>query len=419
MLERNKVIRALEKKRPLFEHFFARQVEQRQQVNALLAATSGLSAVDCRQRLDASEIEHVGALPTDEWDHAAELQLPFGEQWRSHEGARAWALTTLRDRPVLAVDGSQLMPTKDVSLPVGAIQIAWFVNPHRAGGGYIKDVAFEVLAPEELGEDVNDVEGGLPSWRVNQERFVRETEKLCELMEGYASRPPEERPLCFFDGSFVVSFAGQIRPQRARHYIRAVAELLDCSTRFEVPLVGFIDSSFSRDLVTMLGLLAEQAPARHDGQLNATSLSDMGLSDAGLISSAMRRTHGSDGAGWGCRTPLFICDRSDELSRDGRAPFYRDVTFTYVKLVRNRPPARLELPRWLHEAGRVEEIVDLVRAECIVGTGYPYAIEAADAAAVISQRDRQHFYSLFQQFAGQLGHDLTITRKAQSKRVRR
>ncbi len=56
--------------------------------------------------------------------------------------------------------------------------------------------------------------------------------------------------------SFVISFAGQMRPACARPYLEAVAELLECSQRYRVPLYGFVDSSYSRDLVTLIELLA-------------------------------------------------------------------------------------------------------------------------------------------------------------------
>jgi hypothetical protein len=64
-------------------------------------------------------------------------------------------------------------------------------------------------------------------------------------------------------------------------------------------------------------------------------------------------------------------------------------------------------------------MIDLVRAECVVGTGYPYAIETADALAVISQQDRQRFHALFEQFATRTGLGLTRARKALSKQARR
>jgi hypothetical protein len=60
-----------------------------------------------------------------------------------------------------------------------------------------------------------------------------------------------------------------------------------------------------------------------------------------------------------------------------------------------------------------------VRAECVVGNGYPYAIETADEAAVMTARDRQQFLRVVQDFAAEHSLDFRISRKAQSKGRRR
>ena len=90
-----------------------------------------------------------------------------------------------------------------------------------------------------------------------------------------------------------------------------------------------------------------------------------------------------------------------------------------MRLSRDRVPARIEMPHWLVEEGLADDVLDLVRAECVVGSGYPYAVETADALAVISHADRERFYSLFEQFAHQSGLSLVQARKAASKRTRR
>jgi len=64
-------------------------------------------------------------------------------------------------------------------------------------------------------------------------------------------------------------------------------------------------------------------------------------------------------------------------------------------------------------------VIDLVRAECIVGVGYPYALETADAVAVLTMQDRERFYRLFQRFAEGEGLELRFSRKSVSKRGRR
>jgi hypothetical protein len=55
----------------------------------------------------------------------------------------------------------------------------------------------------------------------------------------------------------------------------------------------------------------------------------------------------------------------------------------------------------------------------VVGNGYPYALETADAVAVITRRDRERFYRVFQGFAEEEGLGLQFSRKASSKKGRR
>jgi hypothetical protein len=105
---------------------------------------------------------------------------------------------------------------------------------------------------------------------------------------------------------------------------------------------------------------------------------------------------------WGDRTPAFISAR-DDLQRMGYQEHRDDVAFVYLQTSLDRQPARLEFPRWILDAGVLNEVVDVVRAETIVGNGYPYCVEAADAVAVISNRDRAEFYATFQQFAEKEG----------------
>jgi hypothetical protein len=403
VLNREKAIRALEAKRIQFESYRAGLIRQQALVEARLAGLLGRSAADIVAFLAAAKREWPGSLPTAEFDAADDLRLGFGASWDNHEMARTWARQVLEERPVVAVDGSQITPSKDLSVPVGAVQVGWYINFHTPGGRYIKDVAFEVLTPDEL-DDTRDGDGGrsgdrfMPDWRVNQRRFVAECERLCNIMTEFADLPDDDKPLCFFDGSFVVSFAGQMQPNRGRVYVDKVRELLACSAATRVPLVAFVDRSYSRDLVSLMDELAG-------------AYEPLALSDAALLQPLLPN--------WGDRSPLFICARADELSLNGRVDFYRDVAFTYVHLNQGRTPARVELPRWILDEGRAEEVLDLVRAECVVGAGYPYAVETADQLAVISQQDREHFYLLFEQFLARDGVALVGTRKAASKAMRR
>jgi len=253
-----------------------------------------------------------------------------------------------------------------------------------------------VLAPNELAEETDDRGGGdFPDWRVNLRRFEMECQKIVEYIKAHAGAQPA--PLCFFDGSLVVSFAQHMRPNLRQKYVKAVTDMLRASAACRVPVIGYVDTSFASDLVTMLFLLNR---LRHTPR----------LSDGGLLRPLMQ---------WGDRSQVYICARDDKVLPE-YGPQGREVYFTYLKTTADGAPARLEFPRWLAEdESERERVLNLVRAECIVGNGYPYALETADAVAVISLQDRERFYATFQQFAAKEGLALRHSRKALSKRTRR
>lgn len=395
MLSRPHVLQALEAKRSAFGEFHVRTEDERAVYLKRLELLGDHSAAEVDARLGS--IDSPGAHPTVERVAGRHPVLSFPESWHDHREARRWAVDVLRGVTTLGVDGSQISPNPDYTIPVGAIQIGWFENPHEPGAPYTKDILFEVLPPSELSGEVQS-EGGFPDQQVNLRRFRGECRVLEERMAQLASQ--DKRALCFFDGSFIVSFAARMRPAMREGYVSAVRSLLLASEEYAVPLVGYVDTSHARDLVTMLSCLHGESTAPR-------------LSDAALLSPLMA---------WGDRTEALACARDDGLfsPQDVEASYYQRVHLCYLKTTASNPPARVEVPAWLLESGMLEWSLDVVRAECIVGTGYPYAVETADAVAVISMQDRERFYRLFQDFLVQeTGVNLRYSTKSQSKRVRR
>lgn len=392
MFRRERVIAALEAKTGRFAGYEAALGDTLAAYEQALAELEHLSRSEVDARL--AGITWPGARPTAEHDEHRGVVVPFGQAWANHEQARAWALQVLAGVPTVAVDGSQITPSKDISLPVGAVQIGWFANPHSEDGDYVKDIAFEVLAPDELADEDEEIVG-FPDWRVNVRRFLLECEKLVEAME--ASRDAAVKPVCFFDGSLVVSFVQHLLPERQRLYVNAVLDLLKTSEKCRVPLVGYVDTSYANDLAAMLDALTGRKAQRR-------------ISDGALLRRRMA---------WGDRTVAFACARDDKVLPVEGSKYYDRVLLVYLKTTADRPPSRLDMPSWVLEAGELERTLDVVRAECVVGNGYPYAAETADAVAVITMEDRERFYRVLQDFAGKEGLPLRFSRKAVSKRSRR
>jgi hypothetical protein len=378
------------------------------------------SGIQLEQKLpsDSTGMQPAGARPSIEFDrwlvnapystYHGPL-FPFGREFANHEQARQWA-ECIEGVTTLAVDGSQLQPWRDASIPVALIQIGLFANPHAQGRPYTKDVRIEVLSPDEIMEASRSESKDPDSYpyseiQVTLRRYTLEVETLCEQMKQFASahRPgdPAHSPVVFFDGSLVVSFALTMPSPYREQYIASAVSLLQTSEEQRVPLIGYIDTSYARDIITMLRRLdsLERQPVLRETKK---------VHDALLWQGRMR---------WGDRTPAMICARGDIL--EGYGEYRESVAFCYLQTTSNRPPARLEFPRWMLDDGVLEPVLDVVRAEVIAGQGYPYAIETADAVAVITMQDRAEFYQQFQEFIERQGLKFTFSTKAVSKSRRR
>jgi hypothetical protein len=341
-------------------------------------------------------VQWPGARPTHELTKQGVIlnfQMPAGRRWETVQDARAWALETLRGVPTVAVDGSQIPPSKDFGVPVSLVQVAWFENYHDPDLPYVKDVRDEVLVPDELERE--DGEFLSAEMQYSRHRFRLEMEVASERVK---SLDPQSNPVVLIDGSFVLSFAARMQEKARESYFDAIFSLLETAETCRVPVVGYVDLSFASDLVTML---------RH-----AYDLPPAVLFDAQLLGKRMA---------WFDRTAAFECARGDVL------PLYRDydslrapeLCFVYVKAGQERLPSRIDVPRWVIEAGLLDGVIDTIRAEIVVGSGYPYALETVDAAAVLGNEDRMAFYSIYHKFARASGLRTSIPMKTVSKAHRR
>ncbi|HEY7984384.1 MAG TPA: DNA double-strand break repair nuclease NurA [Ktedonobacterales bacterium] len=440
MLYTHKLLAELEAKAERlagFQDDYGRRLEAYRAALAALGARYPTASTLARAQRELLADESAGAAPTAEYDTwrargagGAPL-LPFGMAFAHHAEARAWA-EGLRGVTTFAVDGSQLLPWRDASVPLALVQVGIFENPHQPPAPYTKDIMLELLTPDDLlgggrpdpaagaddgsGLADDDAPGGAQiasEETVHLRRFQLEARAIVERMERHAQRDGSGDGsgdgglvVGLLDGSLIVSFALKMSPAYRAAYVSAARSLLEASARCRVPLVAYIDTSYARDVVGMLRHLAPDAlPDVAGPPLPAPR----GIHDALLWQGALA---------WGDRTPAFLSARGDVLA-GGYGEAKGDIAFVYLQTALDRPPARLEFPRWVLEAGLLDRVMDAVRAEVIAGNGYPYPLEAADAVAVIALADRAQFYQIFQRFAQQRGLAFSFSRKALSKSRRR
>ncbi|MEW6130934.1 MAG: DNA double-strand break repair nuclease NurA [Acidobacteriota bacterium] len=397
MIFREKILTALENS---VGQFVLYQRELNEQIATYRAALENLVGMNKETitELLAETNRPSGAIPTEEFYSAESMVLAFEKSFANREEAREWAYVTLLNHTTFAADGSQLMPTKDFSIPLAAVQTGWFENPHRTEGTYIKDTTFEILSPDEvMVRTAGDIEASFQA--VQQRRYALEIEAIKKFMtktleSGFDATQP---PVVFFDNLLVISFAELLPESQRDFYVNEIIALLDKSKETGIPVIGYIDTSMARDLVNLLITIFPD--------LNESPK----LQDAALLTRQMK---------WGDRTPLFRCARAGILEQYGET-WRRDLGFVYLKTTADAPPSRIDVPMWVYEKGLLEYVLNIIRGEVIVGNGYPYVIEAADATAVITQQDRERFYAIFQEFAERNGFQFTRARKAISKSQRR
>lgn len=383
----------LDQKRDAFSRFDRAKFELLTAYNQAWVEFSALSLAQQQQRLTSSP---AGAQPLEAHPQAEKGIVPFffaesapaTERWSNREASAQWVQEVLTDITTFAVDGSQLSPGKDLSIPIALIQIGWFENPHSKTRPYNKDVRVDLLTPKDLGPNpAQPVER-----RVNIRRFQMEVERLVEYIN--ACKEPE-RTLVFFDGALVVTFAEAFDQDSQTAYVQAILSLLEASQRRRVPLVGYVDTSYAHDLTTML---------HHGCGLDATE----GIHDAQLLARVMD---------WGDRSRIFRCDRGGILEQYDS--FGDQIAFTYLKTTRDGYPVRLEMPLWMWESGEIARYINWVRGEVIVGGGYPYGIETADQTAVLQGPDKHVFFRVLQEWAEKEHINLRLSRKMVSKQRRR
>ena len=165
-------------------------------------------------------------------------------------------------------------------------------------------------------------------------------------------------PLAFFDNPLLVPFS---QKGLQKKFLDATVELVALSKETGVPLVGYVDRSYSRDILSMI-----------EAFIGGDSRSVSSVFDASVI-----RGQRADSSrvlnAWGDRTCFCYSTRRGLEGFLDPATGRSSVGFTYLQTTADSAPARLDIPAWIYESEYLGEVIDIVHAECVVGLGYPYA----------------------------------------------
>jgi hypothetical protein len=298
----------------------------------------------------------------------------FSRKFSTRSEATDWAMGVLKGKTIAAVDGSQVYASRAYSVPIGLAQSGLVVNRHTGIDGFSKSYLMALIFPRDF-----DEYGGASAYStlpVSLRRHELEYEAVIDLMQ------KEPGNIIFLDGSLVLSFINQLDEAVRTKYAESVIRLMKASEETRTPVVAYTDMSLNKDLVTMM---------RHCYGLPYTTH----LSDSRVLVGGMR---------WGDRTRAFISDRDDRDLKEGKSVLdrygpYRDtIAFFYLQSGGDLP-SKIELPRWAYEAGMVDDIANVIRAQCIIRPGYPDIIHRAHEYTAISQSEAEQFNKMLERFA--------------------
>lgn len=360
-------------------------------------------------RVELGPERYPGALPSGEWDSQDAPTIPFAEAaaWDNHEAVNEYAKGVLDGVTTVGVDGSELGPIDEFTVPLGLVQVAWYANHHHEDGAYDEGLRTRILGPTVVTTPSDDATGvRYTDGRVpGHERYRDEGETVVECVERFADREPP--PVVIYDGPLVPTFANTYSPDvRDEHYRKTMARVLAASEHHRVPIVGYSAGGSRTNVAKMLRRTYRER-----------------LGDEPFVADS--RILNGFTSNWGDRSQVFVhrqdgtVDALETTYRGEPYDFATDVLFGYLDIPVGTAMDYLEFPGWIRRAGLVEHVFDVVRAETAVGRGFPEVIQQADTNAVLDIEAKRRFLGLVQTVADALDLPIEWNAKTLSKERRR
>lgn len=261
--------------------------------------------------------------------------------------------------PVLAADGSQIIPSRHHQVEFGAINIAAIsMLPGSEQAPAIR-VHTKLLDNSDISDDIDPLTEGY----IALLRDVAERQLLLETAAAFT--PPV---VALTDGGLEL----YREPRASAQYDQMLAEYLivleKMSTSGAIP-AGYVDKPGSNLVVTMLELIAGQ--------------SEPGMRLVGLVDRILFAGIVPPGS----RSVIFGIQSPQSQKFNGRLA----VHFFYLNVGMEKSPkiARVEIPGWVVETPALVDILHAALVEqCKISSGtYPYLLHRAHEEAVIRFED--------------------------------
>lgn len=282
-----------------------------------------------------------------------------------------WADNILRNKLVIGVDTSEIMPSPHISPLFLLVNIGYqaifygekLICLHGSTPNFY--ASMEIMSNFGSGHLKH-----VPSWILEVKRLDDEFTVIKGLLDSLPSRFPS---YVFFDESFSVNYLSARSKEFRRKVVESLVEIHERLRDLNVVPIGvFYTRSRAFTLTAVKSIICTSRSCSDcidSDDLYCNKFSS--IRDSLLLDRVLE-------IGW--RTPLFDVNNrvTEEFPSLNVLGFYVKVGFSNV--------LRVEFPSWCKDF--VNEIHGVVLAQSILGRGYPYVLERAHEEAYINSRER-------------------------------
>ncbi len=318
---------------------------------------------------------------------------------------------------VIATDGSQIVADRHDSAFCYVLNVGRAVIRYGTGERATLASRPKLYTPDEDMLESKGEQEGISPRRLAIKRFMAEMEALAEEIEALPTPQPPATALV--DGTLLFwLLEGETEEYRVQT-LTAYEKTLEAGRGRRVPIVGYISSPQSKDVLNALRLVECPYPLAHcdrhcpnrqkpkPRRETPPCAGNETLNDADLFERTLKQ---------GERSALFTSSRL-RFVREERPS--KNIYFCYLHV--GAEVARLEMPDWVAEDPTLlERVHSLCYDQAQKGAGYPVTLTEAHEQAVVRASERDAFFSLVER---KMANDkiplLLSTRKALSKQRRR
>lgn len=313
--------------------------------------------------------------------------------WQGNPNISFPVINTTQDYQVVSVDGSQIYPDKHQGISCFLLNIGTVVLRYGASLGGAKFSS----EPSIFVEQDFEAETSSTIDIVNCKREEFEFQKGLEQCLLVKKEFPDLPLIFLFDGSLIFWHLDSKDPVLKDYFLKRYGELLQQFYEHDIAIAGYISLPKSKELVGLVRAQVSNFSASNTEALDAVKH----ISD-GTVARFFLEPH----------TYSTVFENHAAVSET--YPQHLKPYFVYYNT--GSEIARIELPGYMVQQERIDNVMSMVANQTHKGNGYPVAIAEAHEQAVVKGPDREFFYQAIEKVGIEQKRRIIPSQKSAKKR---